>query len=102
MAVLYLKPYLKIPFNPVERPNDQRTTAHFLSPRMVGVTSILSATAFSDSRFGVAALESEARAMNHAFGISDGRPTGMPANFGVLENGWCGSSNSGAVQLMQA
>ena len=34
-------------------------------------------------RFGVAALESEASATNQAFGMSAGRPTGMPANFGV-------------------
>ena len=52
-------------------------------------------------RFGVAALERDASAMNQAFGMSEGRPTGMPATFGVSVKAWRGSSNSGAVQAMQ-
>jgi hypothetical protein len=39
--------------------------------------------------------------MNHAFGMSEGRPTGIPANFGVSVKAWRGSSNSGEVQAMQ-
>ena len=51
---------------------------------------------------GVAALDSDDSATNHALGISVGNPTGMPAIDGVTVNGCPGSSNSGAVQLMQA
>ena len=39
--------------------------------------------------------------MHHAFGMSEGRPTGMPAMVGVSVKGWRGSSNSGLVQAMQ-
>jgi hypothetical protein len=58
-------------------------------------------TAFWPMRAGVAALDKDANAMNHAFGISDGRPTGMPAILGVSVKAWRGSSNSGEVQAMQ-
>ena len=53
-------------------------------------------------RLGVAAFDSEDNATNQAFGISIGKPTGMPAIFGVRVKVWPGSSKPGAVQLMQA
>lgn len=61
-----------------------------------------SAIAFFFNLSGVAALDNDARAMNQALGISVGSPTGIPAIFGVSLKGCPGSSNSGAVQLMQA
>ena len=57
--------------------------------------------ALASIRLGVAALDRDASAMNQAFGMSEGRPTGIPAMVGVSVKGWRGSSNSGAVQLMQ-
>ena len=39
--------------------------------------------AFSLTRFGVADFDRAASATNQAFGMSSGRPTGMPATFGV-------------------
>ena len=47
--------------------------------------------ALASIRFGVAAFDREASAMNHAFGMSVGSPTGMPANFGVSAKAWPGS-----------
>ena len=40
-------------------------------------------------------------AANQAFGMSSGKPMGMPATLGVSMNGCPGSSNPGSVQAMQ-
>ena len=56
--------------------------------------------ALARRRGGVAAFDSAASATNQAFGMSVGRPIGMPATFGVSVKRWPGSSKRGAVQLM--
>jgi len=59
--------------------------------RIVGGTSTRGATALRAIRGGVAAFDSEASAMNHALGMSVGKPTGIPAILGVSVKGWRGS-----------
>ena len=87
MTVRDLQPDLQIALDPVERPDQQGPFRHLRLCRMLGGTSTRSATAFSARRAGVAAFDSDASAMNHALGMSDGSPTGIPANFGVSLNG---------------
>ena len=91
---------LEIAFDAVERADDKPRHRVFFC-RSAGGRVKWSATAFSFSRGGVAALESEASATNHAFGMSVGNPTGMPEIFGVKVKACPGSSKPGAVQLMQ-
>ena len=60
-----------------------------------GATTRWSAVAFSRTRRGVALFDSEASATNQALGMSVGRPTGMPAIFGVSAKAWPGSWKPG-------
>ena len=67
---------------------------------MAGATTGISATAFWRTRAGVADLDKAASATNQALGMSEGRPMGMPATFGVRPKAWPGDSKPGSVQLM--
>lgn len=82
-ALRHLQMNLEIPLDPVERADHQ--PRHRFGIRSVGGTSIRSEAAFRRMRSGVAALDRLASAMNQAFGMSEGRPTGMPPILGVSE-----------------
>ena len=72
---------LEVALDAVERADlDPLHLPPFLTP---GRTTVWSTTALSRTRFGVADLDSAASATNQAFGMSAGRPIGMPASLGV-------------------
>ncbi len=80
--VLNVQVDFKIAFDAVERADDQSRHQRFFRV-LAGGTSSRSAVALVRSRCGVAALDSAASATNQAFGMSVGRPMGMPPIFGV-------------------
>jgi hypothetical protein len=91
----------EIAFDAVEGADDA-PRAHLFVRFTVGARRRWSECAFSRTRCGVADLDRAASAMNQALGMSAGRPSGMPATFGVVSKAWPGSSKPGSVQRMQA
>ena len=80
--MIQLKLNFQISFHTVERPQLD-TTIHSLISLISGDMTGCSAVAFLRNLSGVAALASDDRAINQAFGMSVGRPTGIPPSLGV-------------------